>query len=218
MNIFSFNSWLSRFLYLVADIVLLHILWIICSLPIVTIGASTTALYSSCMKRIRRDEGYITGNFFRAFKSNFRQSTLIWLLLLAVGGILYMDLWIGLSVEGVLGKIMLVSCSMLLIPFFCTVLYIFPVQAKFENRILDNLKNAFLMSLSNFQWTLFLAFILATFVLLTLVFPPFMGLILIAGAGIFGYLTSCVFVYVFRKYLPDELQEDAMASRMDQEQ
>ena len=213
MNIFSFNSWLSRFLYL-----LLHILWIICSLPIVTIGASTTALYSSCMKRIRRDEGYITGNFFRAFKSNFRQSTLIWLLLLAVGGILYMDLWIGLSVEGVLGKIMLVSCSMLLIPFFCTVLYIFPVQAKFENRILDNLKNAFLMSLSNFQWTLFLAFILATFVLLTLVFPPFMGLMLIAGAGIFGYLTSCVFVYVFRKYLPDELQEDAMASRMDQEQ
>ena len=218
MNIFSFNSWLSRFLYLVADIVLLHILWIICSLPIVTIGASTTALYSSCMKRIRRDEGYITGNFFRAFKSNFRQSTLIWLLLLAVGGILYMDLWIGLSVEGVLGKIMLVSCSMLLIPFFCTVLYIFPVQAKFENRILDNLKNAFLMSLSNFQLTLFLAFILATFVLLTLVFPPFMGLMLIAGAGIFGYLTSCVFVYVFRKYLPDELQEDAMASRMDQEQ
>ena len=218
MNIFSFNSWLSRFLYLVADIVLLHILWIICSLPIVTIGASTTALYSSCMKRIRRDEGYITGNFFRAFKSNFRQSTLIWLLLLAVGGILYMDLWIGLSVEGVLGKIMLVSCSMLLIPFFCAVLYIFPVQAKFENRILDNLKNAFLMSLSNFQWTLFLAFILATFVLLTLVFPPFMGLMLIAGAGIFGYLTSCVFVYVFRKYLPDELQEDAMASRMDQEQ
>lgn len=218
MNIFSFNSWLSKFLYLVADIVLLHILWIICSLPIVTIGASTTALYSSCMKRIRRDEGYITGNFFGAFKSNFRQSTLIWLLLLAVGGILYMDLWIGLSVEGVLGKIMLVSCSMLLIPFFCTVLYIFPVQAKFENRILDNLKNAFLMSLSNFQWTLFLAFILATFVLLTLVFPPFMGLMLIAGAGIFGYLTSCVFVYVFRKYLPDELQEDAMASRIDQEQ
>lgn len=218
MNIFSFNSWLSRFLYLVADIVLLHILWIICSLPIVTIGASTTALYSSCMKRIRRDEGYITGNFFGAFKSNFRQSTLIWLLLLAVGGILYMDLWIGLSVEGVLGKIMLVSCSMLLIPFFCTVLYIFPVQAKFENRILDNLKNAFLMSLSNFQWTLFLVFILATFVLLTLAFPPFMGLMLVAGAGIFGYLTSCVFVYVFRKYLPDELQEDAMASRMDQEQ
>ncbi len=217
MNIFSFNSWLSRFLYLVADIVLLHILWIICSLPIVTIGASTTALYSSCMKRIRRDEGYITGNFFSAFKSNFRQSTLIWLLLLAVGGILYMDLWIGLSVEGVLGKIMLVSCSMLLIPFFCTVLYIFPVQAKFENRILDNLKNAFLMSLSNFQWTLFLVFILASFVLLTLVFPPFMGLMLIAGVGIFGYLTSCVFVYVFRKYLPDELQEDAMASRMDRE-
>ena len=218
MNVLSEDSIFGQIFGFLGNMIALNILWLVTSLPIVTIGASTTALYSSCMKRIRRDEGYITGNFFRAFKSNFRQSTLIWLLLLAVGGILYMDLWIGLSVEGVLGKIMLVSCSMLLIPFFCTVLYIFPVQAKFENRILDNLKNAFLMSLSNFQWTLFLAFILATFVLLTLVFPPFMGLMLIAGAGIFGYLTSCVFVYVFRKYLPDELQEDAMASRMDQEQ
>lgn len=215
MNLFSFNSWLSRFMYLVADIVLLHVLWILFSLPIVTIGASTTALYYCSMKRIRRDEGYITKNFIRSFRSNFKQSTLIWLLILAVGAILFLDLRIGMSAGGAIGKFMLISCSILLIPYFCTALYIFPVQAKFENRIIDNLKNALLMSLSNFLFTLLLFFIAATFILLTLTFPPFIGLLLIAGAGIYGYFTSGIFVYIFRKYLPEELAEDAMASKID---
>lgn len=217
MNLFSFNSWLSRFLYLVADIVLFHVLWIIFSLPVVTIGASTTALYYCCMKRIRRDEGYITRNFIQAFKSNFKQSTLIWLLILLVGAILFTDLRIGMAAGGVVGKFMLISCSILLIPFLCTVLYIFPVQAKFENRIIDNLKNAFLMSLSNFLFTLLLIFIIATFVLLTLTFPPFIGLMMISGIGIYAYLTSGIYVYVFRKYIPEELEEDAQATRIDQE-
>lgn len=217
MNLFSFNSWLSRFLYLVADIVLFHVLWIIFSLPVVTIGASTTALYYCCMKRIRRDEGYITRNFIQAFKSNFKQSTLIWLLILLAGAILFTDLRIGMAAGGVVGKFMLISCSILLIPFLCTVLYIFPVQAKFENRIIDNLKNAFLMSLSNFLFTLLLIFIIATFVLLTLTFPPFIGLMMISGIGIYAYLTSGIYVYVFRKYIPEELEEDAQATRIDQE-
>lgn len=217
MNLFSFNSWLSRFLYLVADIVLMHVLWIIFSLPIVTMGASTTALYYCCMKRIRRDEGYITKNFLQAFKSNFKQSTLLWLLILVIGAVLFTDLRIGMAVDGMIGKFMIVSCSILLIPFLCTVLYIFPVQAKFENRIIDNLKNAFLMSMSNFLYTLLLFFIIATFVLLTLTFPPFIGLMLISGAGIYAYLSSGIYISVFRKYLPKEMEEDAQASRIDQE-
>lgn len=217
MNLFSLNSWLSRFLYLVADIVLFHILWILFSLPVITIGASTTALYYCCMKRIRRDEGYITKNFIHAFKSNFKQATLIWLLILAFGAILFTDLRIGIAAVGLIGKFMLISCSVLLIPYLCTVLYIFPVQAKFENRIIDNLKNAFLMSLSNFIFTLLLIFITATFVLLTFTFPPFIGLMLICGVGIYAYLTSSIYVYVFRKYLPEELEEDAAATRIDQE-
>lgn len=215
MNIFSFNSWLSRFLYLVADIVVLHVLWILFSLPIVTIGASTTAVYYSCMKRVRRDESYISKNFIHAFKSNFKQSTLIWLLVLVFGAILFTDFRIGMAAGSSIGKIMIIGCSVLLIPFLCTVLYLFPVQAKFENRIIDNLKNAFLISLSNFKFTLLLFFITATFALLALTFPPFIGLLLICGGGIYAYLTSCIYVHIFRKYIPEELDEDVEANRME---
>lgn len=103
---------------------------------------------------------------------------------------------------------MLVSCSALLIPYLLVALYIFPVQAKFENKIADNLKNALLMSLQSFPYSLLLLFIAGTFVVLTLFFPPFMGLMICCGVGLYGYLTSAVFVQIFRRYLPGECDED----------
>src|SRR5699024_1479033 len=107
MNLFSYDSMLSRFLYLVGDIVTLHFLWLLCSLPIVTMGASTTALYYSCMKRIRTNEGYPTRNFFKSFKENFRQSTLIWLGMVIIGLILFFDLRIGMQADGMIGNFMI---------------------------------------------------------------------------------------------------------------
>ncbi len=182
-------------------------LWLVCSLPIVTIGASTTALYYSCMKRIRTNEGYVSRNFFNAFKSNFRQSTLIWLGLAALGLILFFDMRIAIEAKGIIGQFMVVSCSVLIIPFVLVALYIFPVQAKFENRIRDNLKNALLMSLQNFHLSLLIILIIGTFVCLTLFFRPFIGLILVCGVGLAAYLTSGIFVFIFRKYIPKELNE-----------
>lgn len=212
MNLFSFDGPVSRFLYLVADIVTLHLLWLLCSLPVITIGASSTALYYACMKRIRTDEGSLTRNFFRAFRSNFLQATLEWLLLLLIGAVLFVDLRVGMAVVGTLGRVMLVSCSVFLIPYVLTAMYLFPVQAKFENRIFDNFKNALLMSLQSFHLSLVLLLLSGTFVLLTLFFRPFLGLMLCCGAGLYGYLSSSVFVQVFRRYLPEELEQDVIRS------
>ncbi len=216
MNIFSDNSVLGRFLLIVFDIVLLHFLWILCSLPLFTIGASTTALYYSCMKRIRTGEGYVSKNFFHAFKDNFKQATCIWLLLLAVAFVLILDLRIGMNIEGILGTVILVSNAVLLIPFLLTVLYIFPVQAKFENRIIDNLKNALFMSIQNFHYSLLIVAILASFIILGTGFQSAMGLMLFCGVGLYGYLSSCIYISVFRKYLPDETKEDAEKSGIEQ--
>ena len=61
--------------------VYLNILWFICCLPIVTIGASTTALYYVSLKIVKNEEGNLTKAFFHSFKENFRQGTAIWLIL-----------------------------------------------------------------------------------------------------------------------------------------
>lgn len=79
MHLFSIEGPIWRFFNFVYNLVVLHVLWVVYSLPIFTIGASTTALYYACMKMIRTNEGYVHRNFHHSFKQNFKQSTVIWL-------------------------------------------------------------------------------------------------------------------------------------------
>ncbi len=78
-NIFSPDSFLMKALTLFFDIMYLNALFIICSLPVFTIGASATALYSVLFKRIRGEEFKIGKTYFAEFKSNFKQATLFWI-------------------------------------------------------------------------------------------------------------------------------------------
>ena len=85
MKFFSYDSkfsqWMLRFCYCCW----LNLLWAICSIPIVTIGAATTGLYYVMLKLARGEEGNVTKMFFRSFRENFKQATVLWLILLAVG-------------------------------------------------------------------------------------------------------------------------------------
>ena len=76
----------------VADLMILNIVFLICCLPVVTIGASLTALHYVTLKMARNEESYIVRSFFKSFKQNFRQATIINLIMLAVGAVLYVDL------------------------------------------------------------------------------------------------------------------------------
>lgn len=160
------------------------------------------------MKMIRTNEGYVHKNFHHSFKQNFKQSTIIWLGMVIILSLYITDLRYGLFLGNALGRLMIISCSIFLIPIVLTTIYIFPVQAKFENKIQDNIKNALLMSLRHFPCSLLLCFIYGTFILLTISFVPFIMLMLCCGAGLISYLTSNIFIYIFRKYLPDELEDD----------
>lgn len=216
MRFFSTDSFLGRFLYWTADIFILNILWLICSLPIVTIGASTTALYYSMMIRQRKDEGYIHKNFFKSFKANFKQSTIIWLIMLLVGAIIFFDFRIGLFLNitqnSLIGKVFILTSVVLAIPYSFIIMYIFPVQSKFENKITDNLKNAILMAIGHLGYTFLIIVITASFILLTFMSHAFIGVELLFGFGLYAFLTGNIYIMVFRKHLPNELEEDLEAS------
>ena len=81
----------TRALSRICDMMCLNVVWIVCCLPIVTIGASTTALYSVMLKMVKNEEGYIFRSFFKAFKENFRQSTILWILFAVLGIIWRID-------------------------------------------------------------------------------------------------------------------------------
>lgn len=215
MNIFSSNSYLGRFLYWAADLVILNVLWLICSLPVFTIGASTTALYYALMKRQRRDESYVHKNFFHSFKSNFKQSTIIWLIMLLIGALLFADLRIGMLYNAngyALGKIFIITSILLLIPYSFILIYIFPVQAKFVNTIKDNFKNSILMAIGHLGYTALILIIIANFILLTFISRAFIGVEILCGFSLLAFLTSNIFIMIFRKHLPNEFEEDLEAT------
>lgn len=205
---FSMEGPLWRALNLIADVVILHFLWLLTSLPVVTVGASTTALYFAMMKRIRTNEGQVTANFFRSFRANFRQATILWLIVAAVGAVLWLDMNFCTTWGGTAGKIMLAGCSVLLVPCWMVLLYLFPVLAKFEGSLFTTFKNALLMSVRHLPMTLLLTALWAMVWLLLAIFPPFTGLLLISGAGLMAWITSQIYIQVFRSYLPDEVEED----------
>ena len=86
-----------NFLTIVCDIVILHFLWLLTSLPVLTIGASTTALYYTTMKCIRNGQGGVVKMFFKSFKDNFKQATGIGILALIAGFICVFDMYFAIN-------------------------------------------------------------------------------------------------------------------------
>ena len=137
----------------------LNILWLLCSLPIVTIGASTTALFYVTLKMAEdRDDG-LTGMFFRAFRQNFKPATKLWLLLLGVGAFLAVDgyvvwhIW-STSVFWTLVAALLIAAALV---YAVVLLYAFPLLARFENTTFGILKTALLVGIRYLVCTLVMA-------------------------------------------------------------
>ena len=160
MKIFDLDSPLMNVLNKMADLMWLNILTLICCIPVITAGAALTSMHYVALKIVRNEESYITRSFFKSFKTNFRQATLIWLLLMLVAAILGGDYYIitksGMQFSQVL-VVLIMAAGVLVI---CTSLYVFPVLAKFDNTILNTIKNAFFMaeqermlSYHDFLWT-----------------------------------------------------------------
>lgn len=154
MKILDIDGPLIQFLSKMADLMWLNILTMICCIPIVTAGASLTALNYMALKIVRNEECYITRGFFKAFKENFKQSTVIWLIFLFVAGVLAVDYRIMTTAEveinGAVRMLILVFCMLTLFTF----MFVFPVQAKFSNPVRVTVWNSFVFSIVQFPKTI----------------------------------------------------------------
>lgn len=199
-NLFSVNSPLWRFMDKVLHLLWLNILWLVFSLPVITLGASTTALYSVTLKYAKDQEGYMTREFFHAFRENFRQSTLAFLLLSGVGVFLGIDLIIYArsSSFNAFSMVLLIAFFTSVLLYLFTSLYVYAVMAKFQNTLPQCLKNALIMSICH--WPSSVLMIVIGFTILGigfLLFPP----ILFLGFSLFAFLCSKLLVKVFGNYV-----------------
>ena len=147
----------------VFDLMLVNVLFILTSLPVVTIGASLTAMHYVLLHIARNEEGYIVRSYFRAFRMNFRQSTIVWICMLLVGGVLVMDYRILDRLPEHSRQVASILLIIVAIVYICTLIYLYPFLARFENTIFELFKNTLVVSLVFFIRTVAMIIILAGF-------------------------------------------------------
>lgn len=157
-----------RALSKICDMVFLNVLWVICSIPIVTIGASTTALYTVMLKLVRNEEGYIFRSFFKAFKENFKQSTLIWLIIAAFSVIWWLDFRITGMMGAGAGEVLRIVFLIVGFLLLSVTIYVFPLTARYENRISATFKNALILTIAKLPYTLLMVAVVVVAVLASL--------------------------------------------------
>lgn len=208
---FKIDSPLMNFLNRMADIMILNALFILCCLPVFTIGASLSAAYYICYKMIRNEDSYIVKGFFKSFKENFKQATVIWLFVLLIAGILFVDyrivLYSGIDFPQ-WSRVALVSVSIVAL---IGTSFMFPLQARFSNTIKNTIKNGFIMALTHLPSAVILAVsVVIPFVLLYFV-PQILPVIIFLAFGGVLYFQAGVALKVFKKY------EEAIIERQNQE-
>lgn len=154
MKLFDLDSPLMNILNKMADLMWLNILTLICCIPIVTAGASLTAMHYMALKIVRNEECYITRGFFKSFKENFKQATAIWFLLLLAAGVIAGDFYILTETEIEINNIIKIIILAATVLVLFTATFVFPVLAKFDNTVKRTLKNAFVMSILQFPKTI----------------------------------------------------------------
>lgn len=202
---FSYDSKIMQFLGKITDCIMLNIAWLICCIPIVTIGASTTAFYYTVTKVVRNERGYLWPEFWRSFKSNFKQSTIMWLIMLAILVLAYFDIFYAyiLTSAGTLPKILFWFIVVLFVLVGMWMSYFFPYIARFENTTGQILRNSAIIMIRNILWSIQNLIIFVATVVLVLMIPILL-VILPVGCMV---LTSMSLERVFRKYMTPEDKE-----------
>lgn len=201
---FNMDGPLMQGLSKLADIVWLNILTLICCIPIVTIGAALTAEHYVVLKMVRGEEGYVTRSFFKSFKINFKQATCIWLLFLVFILMFVGDLYIFNYSGFEFPEIMRVLIYAFTIVAAMIGAYVFPVLSKFDNTVINTIKNAFKFAVISLPKTILMVIIYAVPIIVLSYSITLLSIVVLFGMAGPAYLCAMLYNGVFKKFEPSE--------------
>lgn len=200
-SIFSYNNPFTQFAVKLLKLLWLNILWIVFSLPIVTMGASTAALYYTTMRLAQNEEGYLYRDFFYAFKNSFKNSTIFFYLMVIVTIVCYADFFF-------LGENPIVAVRLLAffilgfwLFFSFASVYLLPLTVRFQKTVRETFCAALMIASQNLHWSLCL--LILNLVLPLVILFKFLPLI-VFGIALPIFLQSYILNKIFKKYLPSE--------------
>ena len=185
----------------VKDLITLNLLTILCALPIITMGASFTAMHYTALKMVRNEEGYISKTFFKSFRENLKQGIGISVIMLIAAAFIGLDFYATtwFQDDPAFVKFAVVMLVLMGAAFIMTVTFLFPVQAKLVATVGQNISNAFKMALSHFPITLLMIFFnLAPFALCYFV-HILIPLLFVFGFSVPAFWDAKVYDKIFRK-------------------
>ena len=210
MKFLSYDSPFSQLLLKLCYSCYLNLIWFICCIPIVTIGASTTALYYTSLKIVRDEDHSLGRMFFHSFRENFRQSTVLWLILLAVGLFLAGDGYIvyrlraaSTGAPAIMWTLILALIIAAAVVYVIVLLFVFPLVASVSNTNWAMLKNSFFIG-TRYLFCTILVFAVhfAMFFAVVSIFTP----LFILGEGVCALISAYLMDNVLRacSYDPEE--------------
>lgn len=204
-NFFDPDSWIMSRLSDLGDLIIANILWMITSLPVITLGASTAALYS--VMRTPGQHRYsasVFKNYFHAFRKNLKQGTVTLLLLFLPAAVIMVNLFLLLG--GMLDDsvVRYVICAVPVIIFIFAWGYIFPLMACFENSVRKTITNALVLSIAHLPTTLLVTVMnllpVAVFLFFTNFFYKFLMIWLLFGFSAIAKINMLLLERVFARY------------------
>lgn len=175
------------------EIALLHLLWLICSIPIITIGASTTAVHYVCIKLIKGEEMAVKDAFFKSFKQNIIQSTIIWsmFIVFAIGlGSSFVYLFLVSKDSNTILKILIGITTLIVVLSY---VYTLPLIARYMNTLKKQILNSVMISVRYLDRTVKIILMFAVFIAI--------GFYSVTIAVVlFLLLATCIF-YVITSYM-----------------
>ena len=187
----------------------LNFLWILCSLPIITIGPATCALYKVCLK-LTEDKTYtVLKCFFEAFKENFKQSLLVGAFSLFAIVLLYADFNYILQVQGFQQKLFIVVAFVTLAVLLIVITYLNGLIVSFNNTLKGHIINSFKLAFVNpLQTILMWLIILFPFIVYFFISPYIIvsvgWMLLLFGVSLPVYLCSLVLIRIFKRFTPQD--------------
>lgn len=201
---FNPDNPVMEFIAKIFDLVILNLIFIFSCVPIITIGASTSALSYVTLKMVRGEDPYIWRNFWKSFRQNFKQGTLVWIFSILIFIFLGMDFYIinsqNTSLFAVMRILLWIVCAVALSVF----LYVFPVISHFVCTTKQALKNALLMTFGHLPYTLMMLALAGLLLFLcsssSKLFAMIVVLSGICGFSVVSFVYSIMFDRIFQKY------------------
>lgn len=193
------------------ECIALSLLWLLTSLPVITMGAASAALYYTANKVIKNGLGHVSREYWKMFKSVFKQATLTWLAAIVLLVLLCFEMWfINAMLAAGGGEIWVYvgfAIILAIVLIFLWLQYVFPYMARFQDSFGRTLKNTLILCVAHFFTSLLLLIILILMVVIPMIITLLIPVALALFPGLYALISNVFLEKVFSRYVGQDKPE-----------